>query len=165
MKNKKYLKLTTIIILIAILLISVFIILSHNIKVSNILDEYRLNQEQYDNLKNLSSKCEEEIKNRNLLDAELFYSKPGKFIVIRGSKNDNSSESNSNKLLPTVIKVNLIYIEVTEDSIKSYNYDQNFHGITAGEYYGGGFSNAQNDFNYNNFIYFANIDELLKITK
>ena len=67
--------------------------------------------------------------------------------------------------MPTVIKVNLIYIEVTEDSIKSYNYDQNFHGITAGEYYGGGFSNAQNDFNYNNFIYFANIDELLKITK
>ena len=165
MKNKRYLKLSIIIILIAILLIAVFILLSHTMKNSNILDEYRLTQQQYDNLKNLSSKCEEEIKNRNLSDAELYYSKIGEFVAIRGSADNSSNENSSNKLLPSVLTGNLIYIEVTEDSVNSYNSDDDFHGTTVNDYYGGGFSNAQNDINYNNFIYFANIDELLKITK
>lgn len=165
MKNKKSLKLLIIIILVVILLIAFFIFLSRIMKSSKILDEYRLTQQQYDNLKNLSSKCEEEIKNRNLSDAELYYSKPGEFIAIRGSADNSSNESNSNKLLPTTLTGNLIYIEVTENSVKSYNADDDFHGTTVNDYYGGGFSNAQNDINYNNFIYLANIDELLKITK
>lgn len=160
-KGKIALFLIILIIFIGVLFGGVMIVNKHN-DLRDILNKYNITESKYKDIKELGSKGEQEIDRQNITDVDIYYSKEGDFLVLRG--NENNSKEKSNKLEPPSVGINLKYIIVKKDSIKEYDYNDILDFIgTAGIYYNEGFNNAKQDTNFDNFIYFNNLEELLDI--
>jgi len=160
-KGKIALILIILIIFIGTLFGGVMMINKHN-DFRDILNKYNITESKYKDIKELASKGKQEIDRHNITDVDIYYSKEGDFLVLRG--NENNSNEKSNKIEPTNLNNNLKYIIVKKDSIKEYDYSDKLDFIgEAGIYYNEGFNNAKKDTNFDNFIYFNNLEELLDI--
>lgn len=118
---------------------------SHADNTNNIIEKYNLTEDESKVLEELFNRAQEEIKENNIINADMYYKKNNglgdRYIVIRGNN--------------IYIMVDSDTIEVNKGSDKMLITEE-----TIGEYYDDIFDKAKKDTEYKELIYFDNIEDL-----
>ena len=128
-----------------------------------LLNKYNITETKYNELKKIGNKTLIEIEKQNMEDTDIYYAKESNFMIVRGS---TKTEETTKGIAPMDLKDNSIYLEVTEDNVKTFKPEDTV-ALTerASTYYTTAFNKAKNDTEHKDFIYFESIDELKDIIK